>query len=76
MKPPTGFEVLLGLLERTPGPETNATRLVALLILSNNAEDERDPFQRRLRLNELQAAIQAIRPEIEALAEGMMFLED
>lgn len=56
------------------GPDMNACRLIALLDLSNIAERERDPFQRRLRLNEMQEAIQSAKSDIEALAEGLIFL--
>ncbi len=52
----------------------NVVRLVALLAMSNDAEREKDPFVRRIKLNEMQAAIQAAKPDIEALAEGLMFL--
>lgn len=54
-------------------PNMNAIRLIAILDLSNIAERERDPFQRRLRLNEMQEAIQSAKPDIEALAEGLIF---
>lgn len=56
-------------------PETtrlNAVRLVAFLALSNEAEAATDPFVRRIRLNEMQAAIQAAKSDIEAIAEGLM----
>lgn len=50
----------------------NAIRLVAILAMSNEAENAKDPFVRRLKLNELQAAIQAAKPDIEAIAEGLV----
>ena len=46
-------------------------RLVAILWFSNEAEAATDPFERRLRLNEMQAAIQSARSDIEAMAEGL-----
>jgi hypothetical protein len=46
-------------------------RLVAVLVLSDIAELERDPFERRMRINEMQASIQAGRAGIEAIAEGL-----
>lgn len=49
----------------------NSIRLLAILFMSNEAEAARDPFERRLKLNELQAAIQAARPELEIIAEGL-----
>lgn len=61
----------------TGGTPASASRasvmLVALLSLSNDAEMAKDPFERRMRLNEMQAAIQLARGEIEAFAEGMLF---
>lgn len=50
--------------------------LVAILGLSNDAEKAKDPFERRMRLNELQAAIQGIKAELEAYAEGLIFGAD
>jgi hypothetical protein len=35
-----------------------------------------DPFTRRIALNEMQDAIQSAKPEIEAIAEGLLFLDD
>jgi len=58
------------------GADVNAVILVALLSLSNDADAEKDPFQRRLILNEIQDGIQANRDHIEALAEGLMFVKD
>ena len=57
-------------------PDPNAVRLVAILAMSNKAEASKDPFERRIKLNEMQAAIQAAKSDIEALAEGLMFLKD
>lgn len=54
----------------------NSVRLVSLLALSNEAEWTRDPFERRMRLNELQAAIQAAKTDIEIIAEGLLFGND
>ena len=56
--------------------DVNAVILVALLSLSNDADAEKDPFQRRLILNEIQDGIQANRDHIVALAEGLMFVKD
>lgn len=56
-----------------PGVRDAAVLLVAILFLSNEAEKERDPFARRMRLNELQAAIQSAKPQLEAYAEGLAF---
>ena len=50
--------------------------LVAVLAMSNDAEACRDPFERRMRLNEMQAAIQGAKSEIEAFAEGLLFGSD
>jgi hypothetical protein len=49
----------------------SAIRLIAILFLSNEAEQARDPFVRRIKLNELQSAIQSAKGDIEALAEGL-----
>jgi hypothetical protein len=62
--------------EGPPDPQEAAIKLVALLLMSNEAEAERDPFARRMRLNEMQAAIQAAKPRIEAFAEGLLFTPD
>jgi len=59
--------------ETPSGVDLNAVRLIAILHMSNEAELARDPFVRRIRLNEMQEAIQAIKPDIEALAEGLIF---
>lgn len=56
-----------------PNPHDPAVRLVGILFLSNEAEAASDPFERRMRLNELQAAIQAAKSDIEAMAEGLIF---
>ena len=58
------------------GADKNAVILVALLLLSNDADGEKDPFKRRLILNEIQDGIQANRDHIVALAEGLMFVKD
>ena len=58
--------------EVTDAPHDNAIRLVAILAMSNEAEAAKDPFERRLRLNEMQDAIQAAQSDIEAIAEGLM----
>lgn len=68
--------VLTDLLKPAPGCDRNAVRLIAILVLSNEAEAETCPFRRRLALNEMQAAIQAVRDDIEAMAEGFMMIED
>lgn len=57
-------------------PDRNAVLLVALLAKSNEAGNAKDPFTRRMVLNEIDEGIQANREHIEALAEGLMFLED
>lgn len=57
----------------SPDPLRAATMLMAILVMSNDAERERDPFGRRMRLNEMQESIQAARIEIEGFAEGIMF---
>ncbi len=46
-------------------------QLVGILVMSNEVELASDPFQRRLRLNEMQEAIQSAKPIIEAIAEGL-----
>lgn len=58
------------------GADPNAVRLVAILCLSNAAEQESDPFRRRIALNEMQAAIQSVRADLEVLAEGLIFIDD
>lgn len=60
----------------TPSPQRASVMLVAILSLSNDAEATQDPFERRLRLNEMQAAIRSAKQEIEAFAEGLIFLGD
>lgn len=67
---------LTDLLKPRPGADPTALRLVAVLALSNIVEQAPDVFQRKLRLEEMQAAIQAAAAHIEPLAEGMMFAED
>lgn len=54
------------------GPRDAAVMLIAILAMSNDAEARRDPFTRRIALNEMQAAIQSAKSNIEALAEGFM----
>ena len=54
------------------GVDDNVVRLIAILVMSNEAETAKDPFGRRIKLNEMQAAIQAARGDIEALAEGIL----
>lgn len=55
-----------------PNPSRPSVMLTAILAMSNEAEAAKDPFQRRIALNEMQAAIQAASKEIVALAEGIM----
>lgn len=64
--------VLTDTLALPPGNDPNVIRLMSIMVLSNAVEVETCPFQRRLRLNELQAAIQSAAPDIEAMAEGVM----
>lgn len=66
---------LTDLLKPRPGADPNAVRLVAVLVLSNAVKTAPDVFQRKQRLEEMQAAIQEAAPAIEALAEGVMFAE-
>lgn len=56
-----------------PHPQRAELMLVAILSMSNDAEAAKDPFERRMRLNEMQAAIRQAKGEIEAFAEGMIF---
>lgn len=56
--------------------DVNAVILVALLQMSNDADAEKDPFKRRMILNEIHDGIQANRDHIVALAEGLMFVKD
>lgn len=57
-------------------PQRAELMLVAILSMSNDAEAAKDPFERRMRLNEMQAAIRQAKDEIEAFAEGMIFRAD
>ena len=59
-----------------PTTTRKAEMLVAILLMSNDAERMSDPFTRRIALNEMQDAIQSAKPEIEAIAEGLLFLDD
>lgn len=62
--------------EDHPRASRPAVMLVAILSMSNDAERESDPFRRRIKLNEMQAAIQGAKGEIEAFAEGIVLAPD
>ncbi|HEY9219564.1 MAG TPA: hypothetical protein VIO94_16065 [Phenylobacterium sp.] len=67
---------MIDINELLQGPDTNALKLIAILSLSNEVEDMREfgPVPTRKALDALQSAIQSARSDIEALAEGMIFL--